>query len=70
MDDWFKSNVRSCVGDGQNIDFWKFKWYDNQPFCELLITLLDISRLVPECGSLVALAANLVLLFLIGVLIL
>jgi hypothetical protein len=35
VDDWFKANVRCCVGDGKNIGFWKFKWYGNQPFCEL-----------------------------------
>jgi hypothetical protein len=32
---WFKSNVRCCVGNGNNIGFWKFKWYGNHSFCEL-----------------------------------
>jgi hypothetical protein len=39
VDDWFKANVRCRVGDGKNIGFWKFKWYGNQPFCELFPNL-------------------------------
>jgi hypothetical protein len=38
-DDWFKRNVGCCVGDGNNIGFWKFKWFGNQPFCELFPAL-------------------------------
>jgi hypothetical protein len=38
-DDWFKSNVGCCVGDGKNIEFWKFKWFGNQPLCELFPAL-------------------------------
>jgi hypothetical protein len=32
---WFTSNVSCRVGDGNNIEFWKFKWYGNQPLCDL-----------------------------------
>jgi hypothetical protein len=35
VENWFKSNVRCRVGNGNNIGFWKFKWYGNQPLCEL-----------------------------------
>jgi hypothetical protein len=38
-DDWFKTNVRSCVGDGKNIGFWKFRWASNLPFFDLFPTL-------------------------------
>jgi hypothetical protein len=34
-EDWFKSNVSCCVGDGKNIGFWKFKWYGNHCFKDL-----------------------------------
>jgi hypothetical protein len=34
-EDWFRSNVSCCVGDGRNIGFWKFKWYGNLSFKEL-----------------------------------
>jgi hypothetical protein len=37
--DWFKSNVSCCVNIGYNIDFWKFKWFENQPFSELFPSL-------------------------------
>jgi hypothetical protein len=35
VENWFKSNVRCSVGNGNNMGFWKFKWYGNQPLCEL-----------------------------------
>jgi hypothetical protein len=35
VDDWFKSNIECCVNNGKNIGFWKFKWFENQPFCDL-----------------------------------
>jgi hypothetical protein len=38
---WFTSNVRCRVGDGNNIGFWKFKWYGNQPLCHLFPELYD-----------------------------
>jgi hypothetical protein len=33
--DWFRSNVRSCVGNGCNIGFWKFIWCGPQSFANL-----------------------------------
>jgi hypothetical protein len=38
---WFTSNVSCRVGDGNNIEFWKFKWYGNQPLCDLFPELYD-----------------------------
>jgi hypothetical protein len=32
---WFKSNVRCRVGNDNNVEFWNFKWFGNQPFCAL-----------------------------------
>ncbi|GAU46634.1 hypothetical protein TSUD_284820 [Trifolium subterraneum] len=37
--DWFKSNVRACVGNGENIGFWNFKWLGNNTFRELYPSL-------------------------------
>ncbi|CAJ2653429.1 unnamed protein product [Trifolium pratense] len=34
-EDWFKSNVGCCVGDDNDIGFWKFKWFGNNSFGEL-----------------------------------
>ncbi|CAJ2677955.1 unnamed protein product [Trifolium pratense] len=34
-EDCFKSNVGCCVGDGNDIGFWKFKWFGNNSFGEL-----------------------------------
>jgi hypothetical protein len=39
VDGWFTSNVRCCVGDGNNIGFRKFQWYGNQPFIVLFPNL-------------------------------
>ncbi|MCH79472.1 putative non-LTR retroelement reverse transcriptase [Trifolium medium] len=33
--DWFKTHVCGKVGDGNNIGFWKFKWYGNHSFSTL-----------------------------------
>ncbi|GAU19703.1 hypothetical protein TSUD_78280 [Trifolium subterraneum] len=33
--DWFKSNIGCRVGNGNDIEFWHFKWYDNQVLCDL-----------------------------------
>ncbi|GAU27776.1 hypothetical protein TSUD_215870 [Trifolium subterraneum] len=32
---WFNSNVRCCVGNGNNIGFWKFKWHGNTSLGDL-----------------------------------
>ncbi|GAU30605.1 hypothetical protein TSUD_62250 [Trifolium subterraneum] len=37
--DWFKSNVRACVGNGENIGFWNYKWLGNNTFRELYPSL-------------------------------
>ncbi|GAU22230.1 hypothetical protein TSUD_227660 [Trifolium subterraneum] len=37
--DGFQTNVRAVVGNGNNIGFWKFKWFGNQPFNELFPNL-------------------------------
>ncbi|GAU28882.1 hypothetical protein TSUD_293340 [Trifolium subterraneum] len=37
---WFRTNVGCIVGNGKNIDFWKQKWFGNNPFCELFPNLL------------------------------
>jgi hypothetical protein len=34
-EDWFKTNVGCCVGDGKNIGFWKLKWFGNHSFKDL-----------------------------------
>jgi hypothetical protein len=34
-DGCFNSNVRPCVGNGVDIGFWNFTWYENQSFSEL-----------------------------------
>jgi hypothetical protein len=39
MENWFKTNVRSCVGNSNNIGLWKFKWYGNHPLCKLFTDL-------------------------------
>ncbi|MCH89372.1 putative ribonuclease H protein, partial [Trifolium medium] len=31
----FKLNVRACVDNGNNIEFWKFKWFENHSFSDL-----------------------------------
>ncbi|CAJ2678430.1 unnamed protein product [Trifolium pratense] len=38
-DSWFKSNISCCVGNGNNIGFWQFKWYGNQTFCDFFPNL-------------------------------
>ncbi|MCI09304.1 putative ribonuclease H protein [Trifolium medium] len=37
--DWFKLNVGSCVGNGQDIGVWKFKWFGNHTFRDLFPNL-------------------------------
>jgi hypothetical protein len=32
---WFNSNVACRVGNGNNIGFWRFKWFGDQPLCAL-----------------------------------
>ncbi|XP_045821935.1 uncharacterized protein LOC123914805 [Trifolium pratense] len=27
-DSWFKSNISCCIGNGNNIGFWQFKWWN------------------------------------------
>jgi hypothetical protein len=34
-EDWFKTNVGCCVGDGKNVGFWKFKWFGNHSIKDL-----------------------------------
>jgi hypothetical protein len=34
-DNWFPSNICCRVGNGNNVGFWKFKWFGNQPLCHL-----------------------------------
>jgi hypothetical protein len=29
VEDWFRPNMACNVGNGKNIGFWKFKWYEN-----------------------------------------
>ncbi|GAU49526.1 hypothetical protein TSUD_377390 [Trifolium subterraneum] len=38
-DSLFKSNISCRVGNGNNIGFWQFKWYGNQPFCDIFPNL-------------------------------
>jgi hypothetical protein len=40
-EDWFKKNMSCGIGDGCNIGFWKFRWMENQPFCELFPNLFE-----------------------------
>jgi hypothetical protein len=40
-EDWFKKNVSCGIGNGCNIGFWKFRWWGNQPFCELFPNLYE-----------------------------
>ncbi|GAU45905.1 hypothetical protein TSUD_280460 [Trifolium subterraneum] len=37
--DGFQTNIRAVVGKGNNIGFWKFNWFGNQPFNELFPNL-------------------------------
>jgi hypothetical protein len=39
VEDWFRPNVGCCVGDGNSIGFWKFKWFGNQSFKDLFSSL-------------------------------
>ncbi|PNX65437.1 hypothetical protein L195_g054536, partial [Trifolium pratense] len=34
-DCWFSSNISCRVGNGDNIEFWNFKWFGSQPFSAL-----------------------------------
>jgi hypothetical protein len=38
---WFGSNVRSVLGDGNNISFWKEKWLGMVPLCVSYPTLFE-----------------------------
>jgi hypothetical protein len=38
-DSWFMSNIGCCVENGKNIDFWRFKWFGDQPFSLLFLDL-------------------------------
>jgi hypothetical protein len=38
-DRWLRSNIRCCVGDGNNIGFWRFKWHGNEPFSNVFPNL-------------------------------
>ncbi|CAJ2672610.1 uncharacterized protein LOC123895689 [Trifolium pratense] len=32
---WFKSNIGCCVGNGNDIELWNFKWFGSQALCDL-----------------------------------
>jgi hypothetical protein len=34
-DNCFMDNMSCCVGDGKLIGFWRFKWFGDQPFCDM-----------------------------------
>jgi hypothetical protein len=40
-EDWFKDNVSSVLGDGDNIGFWNFRWLGNQSLCNLFPNLYE-----------------------------
>jgi hypothetical protein len=31
----FMDNMSCRMGDGKIIEFWRFKWFGDQPFCDL-----------------------------------
>ncbi|KAK2423204.1 hypothetical protein QL285_033672 [Trifolium repens] len=41
---WFGSNIRSVLGDGNNISFWKEKWLGMVPLCVSFPTLFEASN--------------------------
>ncbi|CAJ2651715.1 unnamed protein product [Trifolium pratense] len=58
-DNWFKSNISCRVGNGHNTNFWNFRWYGNQAFCELFPDLyakevrknVSVAELLGGAGS-------------------
>jgi hypothetical protein len=40
---WFSSNIRSILGTGNDIAFWKDRWIGSAPLCEMFPTLFTKS---------------------------
>jgi hypothetical protein len=38
---WFGQNIGCCMGNGEDIEFWTFKWHGPQPFKALFPSLYD-----------------------------
>jgi hypothetical protein len=48
---WFRNNISSVIGDGNDISFWKEKWIGVVPLCEYVPALFNNSRQQHNCIS-------------------
>jgi hypothetical protein len=46
---WFRNNISSVIGDGNDISFWKEKWIGAEPLRDYVPALFNISRQQDYC---------------------